>query len=179
MPLYQVPLKSIAGDETTLQPHAGEVLLIVNVASKCGLTPQYAALQKLHETYRARGFSVLGFPANDFAAQEPGSDEEIHAFCSSTYDVSFPLFSKIVATGPAKHPLYRALVEAQPQAEGRSGMEAKLRDYGVEPTERPEVVWNFEKFLVGRGGRVLRRFSPDTAPDDPTLVAAVEAALVS
>lgn len=175
--LYELPLQRINGERGTLYPFQGEVLLIVNVASKCGLTPQYEGLEKLYRTYRERGFSILGFPANDFGAQEPGTEEEIQAFCSTTYDVSFPMFSKIVVTGEERHPLYSWLIHAQPVTEGRNVMEERLRSFKREPTPAPEVVWNFEKFLISRNGQVLRRFAPGTAPDAPELVAAIEAAL--
>ena len=175
--VYDIPLNTIAGTPSSLREHAGEVLLIVNVASKCGLTPQYAGLEKLHDTYRARGFSVLGIPANDFAGQEPGSDSEIQEFCSATYGVNFPLYSKIVVTGPDKHPLYAHLIAAQAKTEDRAGMETALRGYKIEPTLAPEVLWNFEKFLVDRNGQVIRRFAPDTLPDAEKLIAAIEAAL--
>lgn len=175
--LYDIPLKKIDGSDATLGEHQGEVLLIVNVASKCGLTAQYEGLEKLHEKYRDQKFSVLGFPANDFAGQEPGSDAEIASFCSLNYGVQFPLYSKIVVTGPDKHPVYAHLTAAQPETEDREGMEKMLGGYGIEPTTRPEVVWNFEKFLVGRDGQVIRRFAPDTTADAEKLVAAIEAAI--
>lgn len=175
--LYDIPLKKIDGSDATLKEHKGEVLLLVNVASKCGLTPQYDGLEKLHEKYKAKKFSVLGFPANDFAGQEPGSNEEIQTFCKSTYGVQFPLYSKIPVTGPDKHPLYQHLTTAKPDTEDREGMEKMLRGYKMEPTPKPEVVWNFEKFLINRSGHVVRRFSPDTAPDAPKLVEAIEAEL--
>lgn len=175
--LYDIPIHTIDGQATTLKTHRGEVLLITNVASKCGLTPQYTGLEKLYETYRDKGFSVLGFPANDFAGQEPGSNEEIQSFCSLTYDVQFPLYAKIAVTGPAKHPLYAHLTAVKPDTEGREAMEAMLRGYKMEPTAKPEVVWNFEKFLINRQGDVVRRFAPDTAPDAPALIAALEAEL--
>lgn len=175
--LYEISLETIDGKELTLSHHQGEVLLIVNVASKCGLTPQYESLEKLHEAYRGKQFAVLGFPANDFGAQEPGNNEEIQNFCSTNYAVQFPLFSKIVVTGPDKHPLYKHLIAAKPETEGREAMEQKLRGYQIEPTEKPEVVWNFEKFLVSRDGHVVERFSPDTTPDDVRLVAAIETEL--
>jgi len=175
--LYDIPVQKIDGRDTTLTEHKGEVLLVVNVASKCGLTPQYEGLEKLHEKYRDRKFSVLGFPANDFAGQEPGSNAEIRTFCSATYGVQFPLYSKIPVTGPDKHALYRFLTAALPETEDRMGMETMLRGYGIEPTQPPEVVWNFEKILINRAGQVVRRFSPDTAPDAPKLVEAIEAEL--
>ena len=132
--LYDISVDKIDGTATNLGEHAGEVLLVVNVASKCGLTPQYEGLEALHEQYRDQKFSVLGFPANDFAGQEPGSNEEIQEFCSSTYGVDFPLYSKIPVTGPDKHPLYAHLTAAEPNAENRESMEEMLRGYDMEPT---------------------------------------------
>jgi glutathione peroxidase len=175
--LYDIPVAKIDGASATLREHAGEVLLIVNVASKCGLTPQYAGLEALQEKYAARKFAVLGFPANDFGAQEPGTNAEIQQFCTTNFGVQFPMYSKIGVTGPQKHPLYRLLTEAIPDTEDRSRMEAGLRGYKMEPTAKPEVLWNFEKFLVSRQGKVVRRFAPDTAPDAPQLIAAIESEL--
>lgn len=176
--IAEIPLKRIDGGSDRLADHAGKVLLVVNVASKCGLTPQYAGLEKLYEGYREQGFEVLGFPANDFGAQEPGSDEEIVEFCSANYGVSFPMFAKADVTGPAKQPLYAALTAAMPKKSGdAAGWREKLRGYGMTPTEDPEVLWNFEKFLIGRDGQVAARFSPAVTPDDPELVAAIEGEL--
>ena len=175
--IYDIPVNKIDGSAATLGEHKGEVLLVVNVASKCGLTPQYEGLEALQEKYAGKKFTVLGFPANDFAAQEPGSDEEIERFCKTTYSVQFPLYSKIVVTGAQKHPLYQHLTAEVPETEGRDAMETMLRGYKMEPTAKPEVVWNFEKFLVNRQGKVVRRFAPDTAPDAPKLVEAIEAEL--
>ncbi|WP_324742415.1 glutathione peroxidase [Tsuneonella sp. CC-YZS046] len=176
--LADIPLKRIDGSEDRLANHAGKVLLVVNVASKCGLTPQYEGLEKLYRQYRDRGFEVLGFPANDFGAQEPGTHEEIAEFCSVNYSVSFPLFAKADVTGPDKQPLYAALTSAAPEKKGEAeSFREKLRGYGMTPTEDPEVLWNFEKFIIGRDGRVAARFAPATTPDDPELVGALEAEL--
>ena len=175
--LYDIALNKIDGSSTSLREHQGSVLLIVNVASKCGLTPQYAGLETLYDTYRDRKFAVLGFPANDFAGQEPGSNEEIASFCELNYGVSFPLYAKIAVTGPDKHPLYAHLLAAHPDTENREVMEGQLRNYGMEPNPRPEVLWNFEKILIDRNGKVVRRFAPDTQPDAPALKAAIEALL--
>jgi glutathione peroxidase len=177
--LYDIPIRKIDGSDATLNEHKGEVLLVVNVASKCGLTPQYEGLEKLHEKYSARKFSVLGFPANDFAAQEPASNDEIQDFCKRTYGVQFPLYGKIAVTGPDKHPLYKQMTTEMPDAEDREGMEANLRGHKMEPMPKPEVVWNFEKFLINRQGQVVRRFAPDMAPDAPRLVEAIEAELAN
>ena len=176
--LRDIPLKSITNEETSLGDYAGKVALVVNVASKCGLTPQYEGLEALYAKYRDQGFVVLGFPANDFAGQEPGTDNEIADFCRTNYSVEFPMFAKIEVTGEAKHPLYRALTAAVPVAQGDpESFRERLRGYGMTPNPEPEVLWNFEKFLVARDGSVAGRFAPTTTPDDPSLVAAIEDAL--
>lgn len=175
--LYDVPVTSIEGAPQTLKQFQGKVLLVVNVASKCGLTPQYEGLEKLYEDKRGDGLEVLGFPANNFKGQEPGSDEEIQTFCTSTYDVKFPLFSKISVVGADQHPLYHTLTATQPDATGEGPFRERLKGYGIEPNAVPDVLWNFEKFLVSRDGRVVGRFSPDVTADDPRLVAAIEAEL--
>jgi len=172
-------VRRISGEDTNLGEFKGKVLLVVNVASKCGLTKQYAALEKLYRDYRDRGLVVAGFPANDFKGQEPGSNAEIESFCSTNFGVDFPLFEKITVVGEGKHPLYRELIAAQPKATSTSDVpfSENLRRYGVEPNPEPELLWNFEKFLVSRDGKVIARFSPDTTPDHPALVSAVEAEL--
>lgn len=174
--ITDIPLKTIRGEATSLADYAGNVLLIVNTASKCGLTPQYEGLEKIYAKYRDEGLVVLGFPANDFMGQEPGSDDEIADFCQSTYDVDFPMFSKVSVLGPDKHPLYAELTAAVPHAstpEG-GGMRGRLEGHGIKTLPEPEVLWNFEKFLVGRDGTVVARFSPDTPPEDDALIAAIE-----
>jgi glutathione peroxidase len=177
-PLQSIPLETIRHQPATLGDYQGQVVLVVNVASQCGLTPQYAGLERLHETYAARGLVVAGFPANDFGAQEPGTDAEIEQFCTTKFNVAFPMFAKIAVTGATKHPLYGALTAAMPQKTGdAAGFRARLKEYGMTPTEDPEVLWNFEKFLIGRDGNVIGRFAPTVAPDDPALIAAIEAAL--
>ena len=178
-PLQQIPVNRIDGTPTNLGAYAGKVLLVVNVASKCGLTPQYAGLEKLYEDKRAQGLEVLAFPANDFGAQEPGTDAEISEFCSLTYDVKFPLFSKISVLGASRHPLYDALVAAQPAALGDGPFRERLKGYGISRDDPSDVLWNFEKFLVGRDGKVVGRFAPDTAADDPRLVKAIDEALAA
>ncbi len=175
--LYDIPLTSIEGSSLTLEKFKGKVLLVVNVASKCGLTPQYAGLAALYDEMRARGFEVLGFPANDFQGQEPGSDEEIQAFCSLNYEVQFPLFAKIAVTGAEQHPLYSALTMACPTATGEGPMRERLKGYGIEPEKPPAVQWNFEKFLISRDGRVVGRFAPDVTAHDTGLRQAIEAQL--
>ena len=180
--LTTIPLTTITGAPASLADYSGNVLLIVNVASKCGLTPQYTALEALYQQYKDRGLVILGFPANDFAGQEPGTDQEIAKFCSTDYPVTFPLFSKIPVTGPAKHPLYAALIEAAPEhipyGPWREGLTKYAAANGFPPpNELPELLWNFEKFLAGRDGNVLARFAPDTPPDDPKIISAIEQAL--
>lgn len=176
--LQKIPLRTIHGAESSLGAFSGKVVLVVNVASKCGLTLQYEALQKLYETYRERGFVVVGFPSNDFAGQEPGTDAEIESFCTSTYNVAFPMFSKITVVGPKKHALYAELTSSGVAAIGdKAPFRENLKKHGIEANPDPEVLWNFEKFLLGRDGQVLARFSPQLRPDDPAIIEAVERAL--
>ena len=157
MTLYDIPVKTLSGEDSSLGALAGKTLLVVNVASKCGLTPQYAALEALHSRLADRGFSVVGFPCNQFMGQEPGTAEEIEEFCSTTYGVTFPMFEKIEVNGEERHPIYDQLT-AVPDADGAAG----------------DVQWNFEKFLLGPDGAVLARFRPQTVPDDPEVLAAIE-----
>ena len=175
--IQDIPLKKIDASETTLGDWNGKVLLIVNVASKCGLTPQYEGLEKLYQAKHGEGLEILGFPANNFAGQEPGTDADIQQFCSLNYDVQFPLFSKISVKGDDQHPLYAELTKAQPDATGEGPMRDKLKTFGIDTPVSPDVLWNFEKFLVNRKGEVVGRFSPDVAADDPRLVNAIEAEL--
>lgn len=160
--LYDYKMRMIDGTETKLESYKGKVLLIVNVASKCGLTPQYEALEKLYAKHRADGLEILGFPANEFGSQEPGSNQEIQQFCRSNFGVEFPMFEKIVVKGPDTHPLYQHLIKQQ-SVGGKT--------VGATPEE---ISWNFEKFLVNRNGEVVARFSPKTAPDDASIVSAIE-----
>jgi len=150
--------------------------LVVNVASKCGLTPQYEGLEKIYEQYKGQGLVVAGFPANDFRAQEPGTNEEIVSFCTTNFGVKFPLFEKITVVGAEKHPLYAALIAAQPEATSLSEVpfREKLKGYGIDGNAEPEILWNFEKFIVSRNGEVVKRFAPDTQPDAPELTAVIE-----
>ncbi|KPC50280.1 glutathione peroxidase [Amantichitinum ursilacus] len=172
--VYQIPVNKGDGTATSLAAYQGKVLLVVNVASQCGLTPQYEGLEKLYENKRADGLEVLAFPANNFGAQEPGTDAEIASFCSTNYNVQFPLFAKISVKGEDQHPLYSALVEAQPAAVNEGPMREKLKGYGFESDDKTAVLWNFEKFLISRDGQVVERFAPDVTPDDARLVAAIE-----
>lgn len=176
--IYDIPVRRINGEDTNLGEYKGKVLLIVNVASKCGLTKQYEGLEKLYRDYRDRGLVIAGFPANDFKGQEPGTNQEIQSFCSSTFGVDFPLFEKVTVVGEGKHPLYRALIEAQPKAvTSKAPFTANLKNYGIETNEEPELLWNFEKFVVDRSGKVTARFSPDTTAEDPALLKVVESEL--
>ncbi|HVX86816.1 MAG TPA: glutathione peroxidase [Phycisphaerae bacterium] len=153
-------VKDIDGKDVDLAQFKGKVILVVNVASKCGNTPQYAGLEKMYADDKDKGFVILGFPANNFANQEPGTDAEIKDFCTETYKVDFPMFSKIDVKGPNQAPLYKYL----------TGLETK-------PQPKGDITWNFEKFLIDRDGKVIARFAPKTTPEDPTLVAAVNAAI--
>jgi glutathione peroxidase len=157
MALYDYPINTLSGDTTSLKEYEGKTLLLVNVASQCGLTPQYTGLEELQEKYASRGFSVLGFPCNQFGEQEPGTAEEIATFCSTSYGVTFPLFEKIEVNGENRHPIYAELEEVA-DGEGHTG----------------DIRWNFEKFLVGPDGAIVQRFSPVVTPEDPALTGAIE-----
>jgi len=174
--IYDIPVKRIDGTETTLGDYKDKVLLLVNVASKCGLTPQYTGLEKLYEDHRDQGFEVLGFPANNFAGQEPGTEEEIQEFCDTNYNVQFPLFSKISVKGDDQHPLYKHLIETKSEADinNGSGFEEKLKNFGHTKETPTEVLWNFEKFLVGKNGEVVSRIAPDVTAEDERLVEKVK-----
>ena len=177
--LYDLNVKTIDGQSSSLSRFRGNVMLVVNVASQCGLTPQYEQLQSLYHKYQPHGLEVLGFPCNQFAGQEPGSNEEIRAFCSLNYDVTFPMLVKVDVNGTSRHPLYRYLVAHQPVRESLPDGQLKpnLLQAGLLPEEETDVLWNFEKFLVDREGRAVARFSPDISADHPILVEAVENAL--
>jgi len=159
MSIYDVDISALDGSSTDLHEYKDNAVLVVNVASKCGLTPQYAGLERIHEQFKDRGFTVLGVPCNQFMGQEPGTSEEIATFCSTTYGVTFPLAEKVEVNGEGQHPLYADL-NAVADAEGKAG----------------DITWNFEKFLVAPGG-VVTRFRPQVEPEDPALVGAIEAAL--
>ena len=176
--LQTIPLSTISGAPATLGDHDGKVLLVVNVASKCGLTPQYEGLESLYARYRDQGFVVTGFPANDFGAQEPGSNDEIADFCRTNFSVDFPMYAKIAVTGEDTRPLYRELIGSGVAVTGDADAWRKLLEgYGIAPNPAPGILWNFEKFVIGRDGKVAARFSPNTAPDDPALIATIEAEL--
>ncbi len=173
----EIEFTKMDGSTGTLGDYAGDVVLVVNVASKCGLTPQYEALQALYEARKDDGLTVIGFPANDFAGQEPGTDDEIAEFCSTNYSVSFPVVSKISVVGGDQHPLYAELTSAIPEADGKAEFRENLSGHGLTPTQDPDVLWNFEKFLIAKDGEVVARFAPSTTPDDPAVTAAIEAEL--
>lgn len=175
--LSNIEFKKADGSTATLADYKGKVVLVVNVASKCGLTPQYEGLEALYQAQKANGLEILGFPANDFLAQEPGTDEEIQQFCSLTYDVHFPVLAKISVVGENKHPLYQSMIEAQPNRIGEGPWWKDLVDYGLTPNPVPEVLWNFEKFLIGKDGSVVARFAPDIAADDARLLDAIQTEL--
>lgn len=178
--LYDIPLKTIDGQDATLADYRGLVVLIVNVASACSLTPQYEGLEKAFEEQRGQGLVVLGFPSNDFAGQEPGNEASIAEFCRGTFGVQFPMFAKINVNSAPRHPLYSALIDAMPRSQPAAGgqLEATLRQHGLLPKEATDVMWNFEKFLIGRDGRVVGRFAPDVTVDSPDLAEAIETALM-
>jgi glutathione peroxidase len=172
--INEIKFNRMDGAASTLEDYAGDVLLVVNVASQCGLTPQYAGLQELYAELHDQGFSVLGFPANNFGGQEPGTDDEIATFCETNYHVTFPVFSKISVLGDDQHPLYEALTNSVPTAAGKDAMRDRFRGFGMTPTEDPDVLWNFEKFVIGRDGRVAARFAPAVTPDDAELRAVID-----
>ncbi|HUC05825.1 MAG TPA: glutathione peroxidase [Acidimicrobiales bacterium] len=162
MALYDIPVHTLSGEDSSLGAFAGKTLLVVNVASKCGLTPQYEGLERLQKAYGDRGFSVVGFPCNQFMGQEPGTAEEIQQFCSTTYGVSFPLMEKIDVNGDHRHPIYTELTQ-KADSEGEAG----------------DIKWNFEKFLVSPQGDVVARYRPQVEPEDPSIVSAIEESLAA
>ena len=177
--LYEIPVNKIDGTETTLAEFEGKTLLLVNVASKCGLTPQYAGLESLYKEYKDQGLEVLGFPANNFLAQEPGTSDEIVDFCQTNYDVTFPLFEKISVKGDDQHTLYSFLTEEKGEADIANGpaFEEKLASIGQPRANASDVLWNFEKFLISKDGTVAARIAPDVTAEDSRVVDALEAEL--
>lgn len=177
--IYSTQVKTIDGSETDLDQYRGKVLMIVNVASKCGLTPQYEGLERVYGKYRTHGFEVLGFPANNFMGQEPGTEEEIQSFCTTNYGVTFPLFSKISVRGDDKHLLYKKLTAAHSTADVDNGpeFEEKLAGYGQKRDAPEDILWNFEKFILGKEGNVIARIAPDVPAEDPRVIAKIESAL--
>ncbi len=177
--IYDFAVKKIDGKDSKLQDYKGKVLLVVNVASECGLTPQYEALEKIYEKYHNKGFEILAFPANEFGAQEPGTNGQIHDFCVSKFGVKFPMFEKIVVKGEGQHPLYTFLTNEKPDARLVDGdkFELDLKNYGFSRADKKDILWNFEKFLIGKNGEVIERFSPDMTPDNNIITQAIEAQL--
>jgi glutathione peroxidase len=176
MSLLDISVRRIDGRKTSLAEFKGKVLLIVNVASKCGLTPQYEGLEKVYVKYRDHGLVVVGFPANQFAGQEPGANAEIQEFCHSTYGVDFPMFEKIIVKGEGQHPLYKFLTKALPRTHKKvnSKLEQILKELGLLSDRPSDIMWNFEKFLIGRNGQIVARFAPDIEPSDPILLEVIE-----
>ncbi len=182
--IYGIPVKTIDNKEKTLKEYQGKVLLVVNVASECGLTPQYQGLESMYKKYKDQGLVVLGFPANEFGAQEPGNNEQIQQFCQTKFSIKFPMFSKIVVKGEGQHPLYKYLTDMKPEAVGRNdvslftnnGKSFKdlLESEGLVSGEEKDILWNFEKFLINREGDVVERFNPDIHPDNPIIINAIE-----
>lgn len=174
--LYEIPVNKIDGTETTLGEFEGKALLLVNVASKCGLTPQYAGIENLYKEYKDQGFEVLGFPANNFLAQEPGTSEEIQDFCQTNYDVTFPLFQKISVKGDDQHPLYGFLTEAKGEADISNGsaFEEKLASIGQPRAKANDILWNFEKFLIAKDGSIAARIAPDVTAEDERVISVLK-----
>ncbi|WP_369855692.1 glutathione peroxidase [Candidatus Thalassolituus haligoni] len=179
--IYETTVNTIDGEAKSLADYAGKALLVVNVASKCGLTPQYEQLEALYKEAQASGLEILGFPCNQFLGQEPGTEAEVKEFCSLTYGVSFPMFSKVEVNGEGRHPLYQQLIAAQPQrtTEEGSGFKDKLAGMNLLSDDETDVMWNFEKFLISKDGEVIGRFAPDMTVNSPILKAAVDAALTA
>ncbi|WP_439135991.1 glutathione peroxidase [Pseudomaricurvus sp.] len=178
--IYDINVKTIDGESVKLERFSGKTLLIVNVASACGLTPQYEALEALYEAHKDQGLEVLGFPCNQFGEQEPGTEADIKEFCSMKFDIKFPMFSKVEVNGENQHPLYKQLLSAIPErtAAPESGFEEKMKSYGKEVKDGA-VMWNFEKFLVNTKGEIIGHFSPDMTPDHPILASAINTAITA
>jgi glutathione peroxidase len=174
--VYDFSVTQMGGKKTTLADYKGQVLLLVNTASKCGLTPQYEGLEAVYRKYKNDGLQVLGFPANEFLAQEPGTNSEIQEFCKMKFGVDFPMFEKIVVKGEGQHPLYNFLTTTHPEATMKPGgtLLEKLKAGGLLTGKPEDIKWNFEKFLINRKGEIAARFSPELAPEDPIIVAAIE-----
>ncbi len=177
--IYEIPVKKIDGSDASLDDYRGKVLLVVNVASKCGLTPQYSGIESLYKEYKDQGLEVLAFPANNFLAQEPGTSDEIVDFCQTNYDVTFPLFQKISVKGDDQHLLYHYLTDKRAEADIANGdaFEEKLAGFGQKREKANDVLWNFEKFLIGKDGTIAARIAPDVTAEDERVVAAVQAEL--
>lgn len=176
--IHDIKITTISGETQTLEQFKGKTLLVVNVASECGLTPQYEALEALYAANKSKGLEILGFPCNQFGGQEPGSEEQISEFCSLNYGVSFPMFKKIEVNGDQRHPLYAHLLQSIPErtASPGSNFVEKLKNFGIEVKDG-DILWNFEKFLINAEGQVVGHFAPDMTPDDAILQAAIKESL--
>lgn len=174
--LSDITFTRMDGTSAALKDYQGKVLLLVNVASKCGLTPQYEGLENLYREYKDQGLEILAFPANNFMGQEPGTNEDIQSFCKLTYDVSFPLFQKISVKGDDQHPLYKELTSLKPDAQKEAGsdFEGKLRGHGLKRENPSDILWNFEKFLIDKDGKVAARFAPDTSPTSDLITSKIK-----
>lgn len=174
--ISQIPFELNNGQTTTLSDFGDKVVMLVNVASQCGLTPQYEGLEKIYEKYQGQGFVVVGVPANEFGAQEPGTNDEIKEFCQMNYGIKFPLAKKMIVKGEGQHPLYELLTQEKPLASMKPGgtLEAKLREHGLLSGKAGDIMWNFEKFLIDKKGNVIERFAPDIAPEDSVVTNAIE-----
>jgi glutathione peroxidase len=179
--IYNFKVNKIDGKETTLNDYKGKVMLVVNVASKCGLTPQYEGLENLYKQYQEKGLVVLGFPANEFLAQEPGTNKDIQEFCSMKFGIQFPMFEKIVVKGEGQHPLFSFLTETKPVAKLKTDgtLISRLTEKGLISGKPNDIKWNFEKFLINKKGEIAERFSPDVEPNDPMIVSAIERELAN
>ena len=177
--ISQIEFKLADGKATSLSDFGDKVIMVVNVASKCGLTPQYTGLESIYEKYQDKGFMVIGFPANEFAEQEPGTNEEIQKFCTMNFGIKFPIAEKVVVKGEGQHPLFELLTEEKPLATMKVGgtLEGYLREHGLYNGKAGEIMWNFEKFLIDKKGNVIERFAPDIEPGDSVVTEAIEAAL--
>ena len=174
-----IKFENFQGEEKTLKDLGSNLFLVVNVASKCGLTPQYEGLEKVYREFKSQGLTVVGFPANEFLAQEPGTNEEIQSFCQVTYDVTFPVMKKIIVKGEGQHPLYKALTETKPEAtiDPDSKFLGMLKDNNLLSGEAHDIKWNFEKFLVSKDGTIINRYSPDITPDHDLILKDIKANL--
>lgn len=179
MSIYSTPLTYLNGHTATFADFQDKIVLVVNVASKCGLTPQYEALEAVYQKYGPKGLVILGQPCNQFAGQEPGGADEIQSFCQMNYGVTFPLLAKADVNGPARTELYKTLIRQQPEATEPAECRVKniLQERGWLPKDPADIMWNFEKFIVDRQGQVVARFAPDMAPDDPQIVSCIESLL--
>lgn len=178
--ILEIEVKKISGQKTSLNEFKGKVMMVVNVASECGLTPQYEQLEKMYQKYKDQGLVILGFPANEFGAQEPGTNSQIQDFCQSKFGVQFPLFEKIVVKGEAIHPLYKELIDLKPSAiKSEDGnLKKVLIQHNLLSGTEKEIMWNFEKFIINRQGEVVERFAPDIAPDNSRIIECLEKELV-